>query len=74
MPICKKCKDQCQYFPGEKICADCYWDEDSERKVNLRYNPTWVYQRAYSAAKVIFNKTDEEAKKLAEKALTRRFK
>jgi len=75
MPICPKCKYSCYGFiVGEGICADCYWDEDSERKAKRRNNKTWVFGRAYSAAKTVLNKTDEEAKKLADEAVSRRFK
>ena len=75
MLICKKCNEMCLgYFPGEKICADCYWDEDSERKAKLRNDPKWVFDRIYSVAIQLLRKTPEEAIQIATAEVERRFK
>lgn len=50
---------------GEHLCADCFWDMDAEMKHERRADPTWVAGRAYSAAKVLLGKTEEEAQKVA---------
>jgi hypothetical protein len=49
----------------EKLCADCYWDKDAEIKKQLRMNPVWIFQRAYSAAIVIYGLSHEKAVELA---------
>lgn len=62
MPICINCKyDFIKLFPEEKVCVDCYWDMDAERKSKLRNNPKWVFNRAYSSAVALLGKTHEEA-------------
>jgi hypothetical protein len=75
MPVvCPKCYERCHSFvPGEGICADCFWDEDSERKAKLRYDPNWVFQRAYSAAITLLGKTHEQAITIAKLTVEQRF-
>ena len=74
MPICTKCKVTCPvYFPGERICADCYWDEDAERKFKRRNDPQWVFNRAYSAAIQLLGKTSEEAIQIATAVVENKF-
>lgn len=74
MAICKKCKFECLgYFPGEKICADCYWDEDAERKSKQRNEPKWVFDRIYSASVQLLGKTPQEAIQIATSEVERRF-
>jgi hypothetical protein len=46
-------------------CADCFWDRDAEEKKVKRANPKWQFQAAFSSAKVLFNKSDEEALAIA---------
>ena len=73
--VCPKCKvdyatmanefdDEC-----ESICADCFWTLDAEIKRKRRADPEWRYWRAYSAAKALFNKTNEEAHEIAKAAV-----
>ncbi len=50
---------------NKKWCADCFWEADAERKRKYRSDPEWRYNRAFSAAKVLFNKSDEEAHAMA---------
>ena len=64
MANCVECK-QDDHMPGETLCADCYWDKDAEIKKTLRMNPVWVFQRAYSAAIVIYGVSHEKAIELA---------
>ncbi len=63
----------CNYEPATMgwreidCCAECFWDRDAEEKKARRSDPKWKYNRAFAAAKVLFNKTDEEAHKIAQK-------
>jgi hypothetical protein len=57
----------------ESMCADCYWDADSERKRILRSQPKWVFGRAYSSAIQLLGKTHEEAVVLATQAVDTKF-
>lgn len=43
------------------LCADCFWDLDAALKRERRADPEWRYGRAFSAAKVLLGKSDEEA-------------
>lgn len=52
----------------KNLCADCFWEFEDKIKKRNRANQAWRYNRAYSAAIVIFNKTEEEAKQIAESA------
>jgi len=69
--LCSKCQMDPATMPNEfdddceRICADCFWDLDADLKAKRRANPEWRYGRAFSAAKVLFNKTDEEAHAIA---------
>lgn len=60
MDICKHCDQGCLLMT-EDTCADCFWDEDAERKRNIRANPRWVFERAYSVAIELFGKSKHEA-------------
>lgn len=64
MNTCEDCKNE-GTMCGEKLCADCYWDKDAEIKKTLRKNPVWVFQRAYSAAIVLYGLSHEQAITLA---------
>ena len=64
MAECENCKID-GTMCGEKLCADCYWDKDAEIKKTLRTNPVWVFQRAYSAAIVLYGVSHEKAIELA---------
>lgn len=59
METCKRC-DQ-DGVMSEQLCADCFWDEDAERKHQIRTNPKWVFERAYSFATTVLGKSHEEA-------------
>ncbi len=65
----------CNYDPAtmgwfeEDCCAECFWARDAEEKKVKRSNPQWRFQAAYSAAKVLFNKSDKEAIEIARKKI-----
>ena len=73
MSLCKRCDFDRTCMSGYDICADCYWDEDHERKVKQRSDPKWVFNRVYSAAIQLLNKTPEEAIQIASAEVERRF-
>jgi hypothetical protein len=76
--LCPKCQTDPATMPNEfddeceRICADCFWDLDADLKARRRADPEWRYGRAYSAAKVLLNKTDEEAHAVAAAAVAGR--
>lgn len=74
MPMCRKCKFICTgYFPGQRICADCYWDEDAERKEKLLNESRWTFNKLYSGRIQLLNKTSEEGVHTASSEVKRRF-
>ena len=58
------CKCGCEDILVEGLCADCFWEEDLQLKRKRRLDPTWIFQRRYSALIQIEHKTPEEAWKL----------
>lgn len=73
MSLCKRCDFDRTCMSGYDICADCYWDEDSERKAKVRNDPKWVFNRIYSFATVVLNKSHEEALQMATTTVNERF-
>lgn len=70
-PLCCHCHGEEGGMPneftdeGERLCADCYWDLDSEEKHKRRIDPEWRFHRIYSSCKELLNMSDEDAKKRA---------
>ena len=72
--VCSRCKFSCNgEFLSEKLCVDCYWEEDSLRKLRARNTKEWVFSRAYSVAKQLMNKTHEESIQIAQDTVNKRF-
>lgn len=69
---CEECADDVfsyNEFCNKYLCTDCFWDFEEELKRKRRADPEWRFQRAYSAAKVILGKSDEEALQIAKEAI-----
>ena len=72
--ICPKCEVEAATMPNEfddeceRICPECFWTLDADMKRQRRADPEWRYARAFSAAKTLFNKSDEEAHEMAKAA------
>jgi hypothetical protein len=45
----------------DDTCADCFWEEDARLKRKHRSDPNWIFQRRYSSAITLLNRTPEEA-------------
>lgn len=43
---CRRCKWDAGTLEDDSICAECYWDEDYERKRKRRADPAWRALRA----------------------------
>ena len=73
--VCSHCEEAPATMPNEfaedrgDLCADCFWDLDADMKRRRRADPAWRYNRAYSAAIVLFGKSEEEAHAMAATAV-----
>lgn len=45
---CTRCNREEEPICADGMCADCYWDDDYERKKVQRVDPVWRYNRLIS--------------------------
>ncbi len=73
--ICVHCKEAPATMANEftdddgYLCADCFWDLDSELKRKRRSDPEWRYFRVYSTCKELMNLSETEAKEKARESV-----
>lgn len=48
-----------------EMCADCFWDDDYNRKRQSRSDPLWRFNRIIHAGMVLLGRSQEEATEVA---------